>query len=395
MNAEGIKKMGSDQLDKEEKEALIPFQHKIEQIKEFFIQLKLKTALKIALTAILSFYLCLAFDEYLKHPEYLVSGLWTVMASIVVLQGNIGGTYKAIWNRFCGVLIGSAVGAFFVFEFGSDAAVMGIAIFLTIVLCTIFKIPESYRIAALSVVIIILPLKLHPTNDPWTFAFFRFLDTCLGFIVAILVTNLLWPSKALTQMRMNIAETSILLQRYFEHLLIPERSLKVTQALTEEIDEALRKSREVLEESKVELLISFAPAGIWIDLMNCQERMWESLRVLESILDPSLDEVFDDEMKLLIGRIIEGIDLALEDCSQDLKTGQSKFDYSLIAQLESSIVEQKVRFRAAGTLKKYPLEIVEGYFVFFYQIRQLLASIHTLHQLLVQLKDNPVESGED
>lgn len=387
--------MGTGQLDQEKKEPLDPFQHQIGQIKEYFIQLKLKIALKIALTALLSFYLCLVFDEYLKHPEYLVSGLWTVMASIVVLQGNIGGTYKAIWNRFCGVLIGSAVGAFFVFEFGSGTVVMGIAIFLTIVLCTLFKIPESYRIAALSVVIIILPLKLHPTNDPWTFAFFRFLDTCLGFIVAILVTNLLWPSKALTQMRMNIAETSILLQRYFEHLLIPERSLKVTQALTEEINEALRDGRKVLEESKVELLISFAPAGIWIDLINCQERMWESLRVLDSILNSSLDEVFDEEMKLLIRRIVEGIDFSLEDFSHDLKTGQSKFDYSVIGQLENSIVEQKIRFRASGTLRNYPLEMVEGYFVFFYQVKQLLASIHTFHQLLVQLENNPVEQGED
>jgi hypothetical protein len=60
---------------------------------------------KIALTAIISFYLCAELDFYVKHPETVIGGLWCVIASIIVFQPNLGGTYKAIWNRFLGVLM--------------------------------------------------------------------------------------------------------------------------------------------------------------------------------------------------------------------------------------------------------------------------------------------------
>lgn len=361
------------------------------RLKEIFARLDIRMAIKITITALLSLYLCLQLDAYLKHPEYLVAGLWSVVASIIVLQANIGGTYKAIWNRFLGVLIGSGAGAFFAFEFGAQVEVIGLAIFVTIVACSFLKIPESYRMAALSVVIIMLPWKLHPASDPWIYAFFRFLDTCLGFAVAILVSHLLWPSEALTKMRLNLAETSILFQRFFEHLLIPNgsprKSHAISQSLSEEINQALNQSRTVLEESKVELLVKFEPAGVWIDLLNCQERLWESFRVLEDMFHSPFDQVFDEKWKLLLHHIVDAVDSALRELSKKLKTGRSSFDFYILNELQEAVNQELVRFRAAGTLKGFPLDLVENYFVFFYQIKQVLASLECFDRLLVRLEN--------
>src|ERR1700733_7163597 len=90
-----------------------------------------KLAIKVALTAVLSIYLCQVMGNILSHPENIISGLWCVMASIVVMQNNIGGTYKAIWTRFLGVLIGSVIGAFAAHMIGTEIEVLGLAIVVT------------------------------------------------------------------------------------------------------------------------------------------------------------------------------------------------------------------------------------------------------------------------
>jgi uncharacterized membrane protein YccC len=359
-------------------------------LKEVFDQLDIKMAIKVTITALVSLYVCFAFDLFLKHPSYLAPGLWCVVSAIVVLQAYIGGTYKAIWTRFLGVVIGSAVGAFFAFKFGAEAMALGAAFFVTILLCSFLGIQESYRMASLSVAIIMIPWKLHPSSDPWIDAFFRFFDTCLGFVIAILISHILWPSQALTKMRLDMADICNLFRQFFEHLLIPDESLnkshKISQSLKAEIEQAFTQCRSIHEESKIELLIRFAPGGVWLDLINCQERIWESLRALQNVFNSTLEEVFDEGLKLQVQHAVEVVDFALKELSIKLKTGQTNFDFKILDHLQKSLKQELIRFRATHTIKRYNINVVEDYFVFFYQLKQLLMALSQFHQLLNQIK---------
>jgi hypothetical protein len=357
-----------------------------EKLKKIIDRLDVKLAIKVTLAAILSLYVCVELDSLFKHPDYLISGLWCVVAAIVVLQSSLGGTYKAIWNRFLGVLIGSALGAFFAFEFGAEPIMIGLAIFMTILFCSLLRIEESYRIASLSVVIIMVPWKLHPTSDPWVSGFARFIDTCVGFIIAILVSHIFWPSRALTKMRLNMADALNLFRQFFEHLLIPAENLhkshKISQSLLNEIDQVFSQSRQVLEESKIELLMRFAPVGVWIDMINCQERLWESLRVLQNVMNSTLEEIFDEEMKQQIRHAVEVVDFALKELALKLKTGKTSFNFDILNHLQHALQKELVRFRSTHTMKRYNLDVVENYFVFFYQLKQILKTLYQFNQLL-------------
>jgi hypothetical protein len=360
------------------------------QLNAIFYQLDVKMALKITIAAILSLYLCVGLDSYLKHPEYFTSSLWCVVSTIVVLQTNIGGTYKAIWSQFFGVLLGSSIGAFFAYQFGAGAEMIGLAIFMTVILCSFLGMRESYRLASLSVVIIMLPWKLHPLSDPWIYAFFRFLDTCLGFVVAVVVSHVVWPSEALTIMRLNMADVLTLMRQFFEHLLIPNesphKSQKISKALLREIDQAFSKCRLGLEESKVELLVRFAPIGTWIDLINCEERLWESFRALQNIFNSTLEEIFDEGLKQQVNHSVEVIDFTLKELALKLKTGQTDYNFNILINLQKSINQELIRFRSTHRIKKYNLDDVENYFVFFHQVKQILMALYQFNQLLDRLK---------
>lgn len=373
----------------------------LKHLKKRFIdllqRLDIKIAIRMTIAALLSLSICLVLDSYFTHPQDLTAGVWCVVASLVVLQTHLGGTYKAIWNRFLGVLIGSSIGAFSALNFGAQPEIMGLAIFTTVILCSFLKISESYRIAALSVVIIMLPWKLHPTSDPWIYAFFRFFDTCVGFGVAILVSHLLWPSQALTKMRLNMADTLNLLRQFFEHLLIPpessHRSPQILKSLKEEIEENFSQSHTVLGESKVELFVRFAPVGVWSDLMNSQERLWENFRALQNVFNSHLEEIFDENLKQQVRRTVEGIDIALKELSLHLKTGHTSFNFNLLVDLQDTLNQELIRFRSTHTIKSYQLGIVEDYFVFFYQVKQILANLYHFNQLLRRLKSEDKPSA--
>src|SRR5262245_3522074 len=70
-----------------------------------------KIAIKTGIAASVSLAIGLSYAEVFDRPDIFVSGLWCVMAAIVVMQAHLGGTYRAAWVRFLGVLIGSIAGA--------------------------------------------------------------------------------------------------------------------------------------------------------------------------------------------------------------------------------------------------------------------------------------------
>ncbi len=346
-----------------------------------------KVAVKITVTAILSLYLSFALNRYVKHPDYLITDLWCVVASIIVLQTNIGGTYKAIWFRFIGVFIGSLVGALFAFNFGASVENIGIAIYLTIIVCSILKIPDSYRLAALSVVVIMLPWKFHPETNPWIFAFFRFLATCLGFLTAIFISHILWPSRALNDVRLDMA-TRFHLFCQFLALFLPSKNrdnTQVIQDLRNRVEQSFNRSQLSFEESKLELFMRSGPLSTWIEFFKYQERLWENLRTLQSVLKPSLEEIFDEKLKNQVEETLKFIHFSLEEIALKLENGQPITHFGQLEILQRSLSQESLRFRSVHRMRNYPLELVEDYFVFFYQIRHILMKIQNFNYLLVYL----------
>lgn len=368
-------------------------------LKQLLNRIEIKIAIKIALTAICSLFLSFQMDKIIPHPDPVVGGLWCVISSIIVLQENLGGTYRAIWNRLLGVIIGSICGALFAAHIGSDLGMLGLAILMAVFLSSALGLQESYRIASLSVAVVMIPWELHPVVNPWISAFFRFLDTCLGFFVAVVMSHLLWPSQALTKMQLNMANTFSLLRQFYEHLLIPfsspEKSDKILQSLVSEVNNSLLQSRLILGESEAELFLKFSPIGIWVDLINCQERLWDSLLALQNVFNLSLEEIFDDEFKQQVKQVVETIDLALNEISLALKTGKITFNFSELNHVQKHLNEELIRFRTIKATKKYSLDVVEKYFVFFYQLKQVAIILQEFNCLFIHLKKETKPSALD
>jgi uncharacterized membrane protein YccC len=71
---------------------------------------------------------------------------------------------------------------------------MAAAIFATGVICTGLNVPRHGRLAAITVLVVMVTASLDPDLSPGLNALLRFAESCIGTAVAVAVV-LLWPRR--------------------------------------------------------------------------------------------------------------------------------------------------------------------------------------------------------
>jgi uncharacterized membrane protein YgaE (UPF0421/DUF939 family) len=91
---------------------------------------------------------------YLARLLQLPQGYWATMSAFVVLQSDAPSTLSVSWDRLIGTAIGAVTGAFFIRFGGTSPVWVGLAAVATILLCEVLGTETSYRIACVTVVIV-------------------------------------------------------------------------------------------------------------------------------------------------------------------------------------------------------------------------------------------------
>lgn len=358
-------------------------------IKNILSATEAKIAFKTGLAASISLIIGMSYTKILDRPDTLVSGLWSAMASIVVMQANLGGTYKAAWTRFLGVLVGSIAGAIFIDMLGPGPISLGISVFLTIVLCSLLNIKDSFRIAGLSTAVIIIMGGLKSDIDPWLFSFYRFIDSLTGIIVALAVARMLWPEKAIENLRKNIAKTLALLNKYFRMAVDLEPEVPghtdLSFSLFGEIISLLDENRDYKKESEVELFDEPLLREHWELITNQLETVFEAVDNLKHVHKETISKIIDDSLSTELNSFVDKIDLAFQSLEQMILSKPQIFDLSTLNQSISSLNAELLRFRGTRTTRKFNLEDVESFFVFFYSLRAIAEALVKMEDQINQL----------
>jgi len=125
----------------------------------------------------------------------LPQGYWAVITVVIVMQANIGGSIKAGWARLAGTAVGAASGAVAHLLGGDSLVSLGLAVMLTLSVCTLVRqLRNSMRVAGITVVIVLL--AGHGDESAPVIALTRFSEIAVGIIMALVVSTTLWPSRA-------------------------------------------------------------------------------------------------------------------------------------------------------------------------------------------------------
>jgi len=159
----------------------------------------MNTAIKQAFITAVTAVSCLYVTEWLKLPQ----GFWAVMSSIVVMQTDAKATISASWMRVAGTFVGALVGGLFLALWGYHIWLFGAAVGLVVLVCAFLRLMESYRIAAVTVAVVML---MGSPASPWMTATYRFLEVSFGILISLLISALFNPSYVYQRLRGPVIE---------------------------------------------------------------------------------------------------------------------------------------------------------------------------------------------
>jgi uncharacterized membrane protein YccC len=216
---------------------------------------ELRHGLRIAAAGLLSF--------ALAHALALPQGYWAVFTSVLVVQGSVGGSWKAAVDRLAGTLLGAVYGALVAALIPHDNVVMlGIALAISLTpLAMLAAFIPSYRVAPITAVILLLG-NAGLSEGPILAASLRTIEVALGGLVGMAVSLFVYPARAHALMG-NAADRVLqrlaeLFSALVEALLAPVEAKTITakqdavrpalSALETISDEAARERRNHLSE---------------------------------------------------------------------------------------------------------------------------------------------------
>jgi uncharacterized membrane protein YccC len=153
---------------------------------------RLRIPAEIALAALVAYGLGSWFTSL--FPGYLpkIGGLWSAISAIVVTQATSKEALSSASLRILGSAIGAATSAVYLILLPFHPAGMAVAIFATLLLCAAVNVPSHGRLAAITVIVVMVTSSLDPKLSPGLNALLRFAESCIGTGVAVLAV-LIWP----------------------------------------------------------------------------------------------------------------------------------------------------------------------------------------------------------
>lgn len=110
--------------------------------------------------------------------------LYAMISAVIVTDPDPVTTRQQSWRRFLATLIGAGVGALLSPFLHLRPLLIAVAILITMLLCHVFRLGASGRVAGYICGIVVLDFS----DQPWDYAWHRLLETTLGIAAALLVS---------------------------------------------------------------------------------------------------------------------------------------------------------------------------------------------------------------
>ncbi len=153
---------------------------------------RLRIPAQIALAALVAYSLGFWFTSL--FPGYLpkIGGLWSAISAVMVTQITRKDAASSASLRILGSGIGAITSAVYLTLLPFHPLGMAAAIFATVMICAAINVPSHGRLAAITVIVVMVTGSLDPALSPGVNALLRFLESCIGTAVALLAVWF-WP----------------------------------------------------------------------------------------------------------------------------------------------------------------------------------------------------------
>jgi hypothetical protein len=176
-------------------------------------KIQLALAVRIAVAAVAAYVVAVAL--------HLMLPLWAVLTSLIVSQMSVGRSLKATRDYMLGTIGGAIYGGAIavLIPHSGEGGLLALLVLAVTPLAFIAASNPSLNSATVTAVIVLLVPTMHQGANPLDSAFDRVLEVTVGALTGLLVSFVVLPSRAVSQIRVNAAALLELLAAAFAELL--------------------------------------------------------------------------------------------------------------------------------------------------------------------------------
>ncbi len=239
--------------------------------------------------------LIVCLDKILALPYVY----WMLMTVIIILQPNLGATIRKTGQRVLGTVLGVLVGMLLLALTAQHShwrVDLSVALIFPAVYCLAFSYAYAIFFAS---IILILALSGNQL-DPWLMAVERLFYTGLGAVIGLLATYLLWPNRAGTNFRQQLALSLSQAQQLFEQAvndyLQGQYQPEQLQPRYTQLGNSLLQARRYFDEAGFEPAVALNYLDIGHALLLLAERLQELLQGLCLVATQPAANIADSQL---------------------------------------------------------------------------------------------------
>ena len=310
----------------------------------------------------------------IAHLFGLVQVYWAVLTAVIVTQASVGGSLKAMLDRFIGTLGGAGWGVVVTLAIPHPGVLStGAALAVALVpLAAVTAFRPSYRIAPVTAAIVLLA---YPTqNGVVAAALERVFEIALGSLVALGVALLVSPARA-GELLCTAGRDALILMAEQVRVLIAGAAVPVDEAAVRSLHDRIRGAVERAAAAAAEVererrsYITEAPDPD--PLVRTLRRLSHDLVIIARALPAPLPEAAAARLTEPAASIRASLSAALDEIAAGLANRSAPPDLGAVAEALAAFEEGLAALRREGVTRELSEEAVERIFGLAFGFEQL------------------------
>jgi uncharacterized membrane protein YccC len=335
---------------------------------------QLALALRVTVAAAGAF--AIATAMHLRLP------LWAVLTSLIVTQMSVGRSLKATRDYMFGTVGGAIYGGAIavLIPHSGEGGLLALLVLAVAPLALVAAINPSLNAATVTAVIVLLvPTISHV--DPLASAIDRVMEVTVGALTGLLVSFLLLPSRAHTQIRVSAARTLELIAAAFSELLAGlTRGLDndALHQIQDGIGKALVELNALGAEAERERAAHLSTAPDTGPLLRTILRLRHDLVMIGRACLVALPLDLQARLAVPLDRVSDAVVTYLRAAAASLRTGDTSHSPSPIDEALQLYAAEVAALRNEGLTRGRPGDVAERFFALGFVLEQMRQNLNDL-----------------
>ena len=353
-------------------------------------KVELGLGVRVTVAAMGALVIALAFG--LKLP------LWAVLTSIIVTQMSVGRSLKATRDYLIGTLGGALYGGAvaILIPHNGEGALLAVLVLAVAPLAFIAAINPSLNVATITaIIVLLLPIMNHA--DVLDSAIDRVLEVSVGALTGLLVSFMVLPSRAHSQIRASASHALELMASALHELLsglTRGRDNDALHALQDGIGTALVSLNAVGTEAERERAAHLTTGPDTGPLLRTVLRLRHDLVMIGRASVVPLPVELQQRLALPLARISDTFADYLKLAAAALRAGTLPPPMSPVQAALEAYGTEVAAVRSDGLTRGVPGDVAERFFALGFSLEQMRQNLKDLERCVTNWADAPVAPGK-